>query len=398
MGNISYDDLASLNDAFNKTPKPKLSLSGSLNDAAKAVNFGVPQYENILPKDNQKIKISISSPSIKKIIKKSPEDQSKLVQEADIEKLVSGNEFSSQSISFIPYNASFITAAEALDKIKNDYKIFYAIEENYLSKTNLEFILSKIDKIYNLSQKDQEILKNFYKTILDIKNKNSSEQTRAEKLLEKIKTKVFKEKLGTEITRMIKDSGDLYKYYVSIDLVDPETKNFFLHRISEIDYYILKKIKELVGFTKTDLIFRFDEIIDFVKVIDTRNILMENFHQQVEQLVSQKKAIDLYNQEIAKIINSLESLARDYGRLGTYGKQIYRSDSLLNQTKNNYFQNIATLIHPYTVKAQSLVLDIETGNYTSLEKIKNDIGSINLKEIQNKCEELFTKTLNQKIK
>ena len=42
MGNISYDDLASLNDAFNKTPKPKLSLSGSLNDAAKAVNFGVP--------------------------------------------------------------------------------------------------------------------------------------------------------------------------------------------------------------------------------------------------------------------------------------------------------------------------------------------------------------------
>lgn len=398
MGNISYDDLASLNDAFNKTPKPKLKLSGSLDDAAKAVNFGIPQYQTDTPEDKKIIKINIASPSIKKVIKKTQDPQTKLVQEADIEKLVSGNEFSSQSISFIPYNASFITAAEALDKIKNDYKAFYAIENNYLSRENLQFILTKIDKIYNLSQKDQEILKNFYKTILDIKNKAQEKQVRAEKLLEKIKTKIFKEKLGAEITRMIKDSGDLYQYYMSIDLIDDEIKKFFLHRINEIDYYILKKIKELVTFTKTDLLFRYEEILEFVAIINTRNVLMENFHQQIEQLVSQKKTTDSYSLEIEKIIKALETLAKDYGRLGTYGKQIYRSASLLNQTKNDYFQNIASLIHPYTIKAQSMVLDIETGNYTSLEKIKNDIGSIKINDIQKQCEDLFTKTLNQKIK
>lgn len=396
VGNISYDDLASLTGAFNKTPKPKLK-TGSLDDAARAINFGMPENHGKTPTNDLKIKINISSPTIKKNIVKSVDTKDKLVQEADIEKLISGNEFSSQSISFIPYSAGFITASEALEKITNDYENFYTLQQNYLSDDNLKFILTKIDKIYDLSQKDKNNLIHFYRTILDIKAQARQKRVKAETALEKIKTKVFREKLGSEIARMMKGSGDLYQYYISIDLIDSEVKKHFLNRIGEIDYYIIKKIKELVTFTKTDINFRFEEIMEFLNVIKTRNILMENFHSQVEQVVRQKKLSDDHHLQIEKTINALESLARDYGRLGTYGRQIFRSDSLLNQVKINYFQTIATLIQPSIIKAQGLILDLETGNFISLEKMKDAIDAIDVKEIKNKCDDIFTKTYKQKI-
>ena len=399
MANVSADDLASLAEAFPvKAVKPKLKGVNSLNEAQRRVNFGIPQTAISAKEEPIKIKIRLASPTIKKNIPAPILSDKKINQEADIDKIASTGAFSASAISFIPYGVGFLNAFEALKQIKNNYKIFYSLQQNYLSEANLEFILTKINKIYDLSDKDRDNLRHFYHSLLISKQTAHKKRTSVKTYLDKIKSKAFRTKISEEIQRMMQPDGDLYKYYSAFSLIDESIKKQFLHRIAEIDFYIIKKIKEIINFTVTDIEFCFDEVLEFVSVIETRNILMDNFHEQVEQLASQKKLTDQMSKEIENTIASLEEIAKNYGKLGKYGRQINLSGSLLNQLKKKYFQSISGFISPNVAKAQETMLNLDTGNYNTLEDIKNAIGSIDIKKINKQCEEMFTNIKGKEIK
>lgn len=411
MPNINLDELNEVSKNFRNRPKPNFGGLSSLEKAQQEVNFGKPKIENNkvkissnsptpppAKKEEVKIKINISSPKIKKKIAKADEDKKKLVQSEDIDKLISGGEFSSHSISFIPYGAGLLNASQALEKINNQYKQFKTLEENYLTAENLNFILKKIEKIYDLNQSQKLTLSDFYESILQ--NKATADEKRKKALinLSKIKTKEFREKISAELQRMMKPQGDLYAYYANFTLIDDEFKKRFLRRILSIDAYIMKKIKELIILNQNDVLFRFDEILEFVSVINTRNILMENFHSQIEHLASHKNQADKLKKDALALEEEISQIAKIYGRLGKYGQSIDRSSSITEKLKNSYFSLISEIMELPMTKIQRLILSLETGNYTTLESVKVKLLEILPKDIENACHETYEKIEKQAIR
>lgn len=407
MANIDPEELKAAARGFSKKPRPRFGGLSSLERAQREVNFGAPKISVDKEKPStasptndkeKKIKISLSSPTIKKRIQKPQEDKKKLIQTADVEKLISGGEFSSHSISFIPYGAGFLNASQTLQEINLNYKIFKTLEENYLTSDNLNFILAKIDKIYDLEQSQKQSLKDFYLLILKTKQSADEKRKKALEVLSKIKSKTFREKLSTEMQRMMKPQGDLYLYYTNFDLIDQEFKKRFLARILSIDAYVIKKIKELVGLNQNDVLFRYEEILEFVSVLSTRNLLMENFHAQVEHLASQRKQADDLKKEALKLEKEISNIAKTYGRGGKYGSSIDRSRSLIKRLKEAYFNLISEIMEPPMTKIQRIILSLETGNYLSLQGVKEKLDQISAKDIENACFKTYEKIEKQKIK
>lgn len=415
LANIDFDELKEISKNFQQKPKPNFGGLSSLERAQQEVNFGFPEKSKTkssvakvdLKKDNLsktglshelKIKINVASPKIKKYVGKAKPSQKNLVQTEDIEKLVSQGEFSSRSISFIPYKSGLLNASEALDKINNDFKNFKLLEENFLTEENISFILSKIEKIYDISSSQKMTLKDFYLSIQkEILNAKSHRQKAAESL-SKIKTKAFREKLSQELQRMMKPNGDLYTYYVNFKLIDEEYKKRFLLRILSIDSYIMKKIKEIISFNQNDISFRFDEILEFVSVISTRNILMENFHHEIEQLAEQKKEIDNLKDEALKLEAEISKLAQVFGRSGKYGRSIERASNITEKLKKDYSLNISQIIEMPMTKIQKIILSLDTGNYITLKRVNDELKTISSKELETKCLEIYNNTQKQAIK
>lgn len=401
---VSSEDLEAVSVSLAKSIKPKLKATTSLDKAVRMASFGSPQIDisstttnNLHDSIQQPIQIKLSSPTIKKRITKAPEEQKKLVQEADIDKLISHGEFSADAISFIPYGAGFLTAHEALAKLGESPVKFKTLQENYLSNESLNFVIEKIPKIYDLDNTQKEKLYSFYTVILDRRLKNSKEIEKAKTIMAKIKNKSFRTQLGTEISRMIPDSGNLYKYYSDFDLIDEVVKKTFLAKINEIDSYILKKVKELLGFNKIDLAFRWQEILDFSQILESRNILMINFHQQVEHLLAQKKAADELKNRCEKLVNEIKQLAYDFGKNGKFGITISRSRNIINKIKTSYFMRVQQLIDPSLTRLQKTIFDLELGNYFDLESINQRIDGINPEQIRTECKEIFDKFSKQQI-
>ncbi len=411
MANIDPDDLREVSKSFSRT-KPQIGGLSSLEQAQREVNFGTPDISNKnqkksiepskdavnIPINSTKIKINLASPKIKKRITKPQDNSTKLVQTEDVEKLISEGEFSSHSISFIPYGAGLLNASQALNKISSNYKQFKILEENYLTKDNLQFIISKIEKIYDLSQSQKQTLKDFYNLIFSNKKKTDIKRQDATKLYSKIGSKDFREKLSTEIQRMMRPNGDLYVYYTNFELIDAEFKKRFINRILSIDAYVIKKIKELMNLSQNDILFRYEEILEFISVINTRNFLMDNFHREVEHLASEKNEADKLKNEVSKIEGEISNIAKIYGRLGKYGVSIVRSSGITQRLKDSYFDQISEIMEPPMTKLQRLILSLETGNYLSLESVREKLDSIDPKEIENSCFKTYDKIEKQAIK
>lgn len=408
MANIDPNDLKDISRSF-KRPRPSSGGLSSLEKAQREVNFGTPKINqkqevdtidkrSETPLKEIKIKLNVSSPKIKKRPTPPQDKTKKLVQTEDIEKLVSEGEFSSKSISFIPYGAGLLNAREALDKIKNSYKTFKILEENYLTKDNLKFIFAKIDKIYDLNTRDKQTLKDFYNLIFTNKKKADESRDKAKKLLAKINSKAFREKLSAEVQRMMKPKGDLYVYYSNFDLIDEEFKKRFIARILSIDAYIIKKTKELVNFNNNDILFSYSEILEYISVINTRNYLMENFHQQVEHLANEKNEADNLKKEALKIEQEISDIAKTYGRSGKYGLSIVRSSGITQRLKESYFSLISEVMEPPMTKLQKIILSLETGNYLSLKSIQEKLDKIIPKDIENSCFKTYEKIEKQTIK
>lgn len=406
MDNININELKELSRSIGKPQKPKLAGIKSLNDAARSVHFGAPNIaiSNIKPETKiassqyspQKIKIKISSPTIKTKISKPDFEEKKLVQETDIERLFAHGEFSSESISFIPYGAGFINAKEALNLIKIDYQQFKTIEENYLTPENIQLIITKIDKIFDLEVFQKDALKDFYSSILYRFTLVANKRKKAQTILEKIKSKEFRLKLSGEVQRMAKN-GDLWKYYNNFSSIDEIIKKKFLVRIASIDSYILKKIKELIILTQNDVNFRFDEILEFHSVIESRNILMTNFHDQIEHLTRQKNQADKMLLDSKDLLGELIKITAVYSKNGKFGRSIARSEGLLNRLKNNYFEEIAVQIEPAMIDLERIVIDLETGNYEYLEAMKQRLDNIDLKNLEDRCNKIYEKIIKQAI-
>lgn len=382
--NIDPADLELLNKSF-KPIKPKIKGDKSIDEIARTINFGNPK---ITP-DKEINKISINSLKIKD---KNNKQQNQETQEPKIKIIISEdkkNQFSGKTISFIPYRGAYLSAYEALKKIRENKKNFEYLEDAYLNEEQINIILAKIEKITDLTDQEKNILKLFFNEILQTKKRNLTKRQKAQELLEKIKSKGFRVTMSKEIQRMIKGSGDLYNYYQNFDLIDEDIKKEFLSKIQSIDYYIVKKIKELIGFTNIDLFFRYDEIIKFLTIVETRNILMENFHQEVENLANENKNINLYLDNINHLLEKIILLAKDFGKNGKYGKNINNSTNLDRSTKENFFVKINNIIKPEIDKIQKIKLDLETQNYISLKLIKENLEKINLKTIEDKCQQLL---------
>jgi len=390
-----------------KYSKPKLGGISSLNLASRKLHFGEPKISNnnIEIKNNtlnnesqtQKIKINISSPTIKKKIIKSDLGEKRLVQETDINILLSRGEFSSEAISFIPYGVGLLNAKEALQKINEDIEEFKILQENYLTTDNLKFILNKIDKIYDFNDSQKITLKDFYFSIYKKQKDKSQKIVKTNEILQKIKSNQFRTKLGEEVQRMAK-TGDLYKYYSTFELIDDNIKKIFISNILNIDYYIIKKSKELVIFNQNDVNFRYKEILDFYEVISRRNILMNNFHSQTEHLLSQKKIANEYEEEAKEMLAYINSITKNYSRTGKFGRSIDKSSLLLNNLKEHYFREITIIIEPVLIKLERVVIDLNTGNYKTIESIKGRINSIDLKSLENKCHKIYEKIIGQILK
>lgn len=406
MANIDPNDLKEVSKSFSR-PKPQVGGLSSLEQAQREVNFGKPNTKEktddlvSTPAKNtsvkKAIKISLSSPKIKKSASK-PKDNKELIQTEDVEKLVSEGEFSSHSISFIPYGAGLLNASQALEKINTDHKKFKILEENYLTKDNLKFIINKIDKIYDLNDSKKQTLKDFYSSIFIIKKNADTKREEAQKLLKKINSKVFREKLSTEIQRMMKPKGDLYVYYSSFDLIDEEFKKRFISRILSIDSYIIKKIKELVNFNTNDVLFSYAEVLEFISVINTRNHLMENFHEEVEHLANEKNKADSLKKEALKLEDEISNIAKTYGRSGKYGTSIIRSSGITQKLKESYFSQISQKMEPSMTKLQKIILSLETGNYLSLGSVKEKLDEISPKDVENSCFSIYDKIEKQTIR
>lgn len=390
-----------------KYSKPKLGGISSLNLASRKLHFGEPKItqnsieikKNISNNndDSEKIKIRISSPTIKKNIIKSNLDEKRLVQETDINILLSRGEFSSEAISFIPYGIGLLNAKEALQKINENYEEFKILQENYLTMDNLKFILNKIDKIYDFNDSQKIALKDFYFSIYKKMQNKSQKIAKANEILQKIKSSQFRTKLGEEVQRMAKN-GDLYKYYNDFELIEDNVKKSFISNILNIDYYIIKKSKELIIFNQNDVNFRYKEIIDFYEVISKRNILMNNFHSQTEHLLSQKKVANEYEEDAKDMLSYLNNITKNYSRRGKFGRSIDKSSLLLNHLKEHYFREITLIIEPVLIKLERVIIDLNTGNYKTIDSIKNRINSIDLKTLENKCHKIYEKIIGQILK
>lgn len=408
---VSKDDLEAVTKSLAKSTKPKISVTSSLDSAIRRTNFGAPKI-NIDQTDylrseknptlrkwsNQPIKIKVTSPTIKTRVSKAPQVEKKLVLEADIEKIVSHGEFSADAISFIPYGAGFLTAREALEKFSQNPQEFKVLQEAYLSDQSLQFIISRLDKIFDLNNSDKEKLHNFYSGMLFFRSKIAKEKEEAKKNLAKIKLADFRTKLGQEVSRMIPRSGNLYNYYANFDLIDNLSRKSFLAKISQIDTYILKKIKELVTFNQIDLYYRYDEVLYFSKILEARNILMSNFHSQVEHLLSQKKSADEIKEKCQNLISSIKQIAADFGKRGKYGAQIARSGSIINKIKTAYFIKLQQFIDPPLTRLQKTAFDLELGNYIDLETVKTRISDIDATEILHEAREIYDKFSKETIK
>lgn len=383
--NIDPADLELLSKSF-KSVKPKYKGEKSIDQIARTINFGEPKFsddKNIEDIGINSIKINKPSEKASQILEE-PKIKITIPQETKIK-------FSGKSISFIPYRGNFLSAYEALQKIKENKKNFEYLEDTYLNEEQINNILEKINKITDLSENDKNKLKDFFNEILSTKKNNFQKRQKAKELLDKIKSKNFRVNLSNEIQRMIKNTGDLYNYYNKFDLIDEQIKKEFLSKIQAIDYYIVKKIKEIIGFTNIDLFFRYDEIIKFLTILETRNILMENFHQEVENLSNENKTISLYLENINNLLKEITQIAKDFGKNGTYGKKIFISTELDQSIKNQFFTTINSFIKPEIDKIQKIKLDLETQNYISIKLIKENIDKIKINDIKNKCLNYFEK-------
>ena len=407
VANIDPEELKDISKNFRV--KPKFAGLSSLEEAQKQVNFGVPQInvnekerdiDSLQVTDRKKpaIKINLTSPTIKKDIDTSTNTEKKLIQETDVEKLVSEGGFSADSLSFVPDGAGFITAKDALKKIEKHKDKFASLQDNYLTGQNIEFIISKIDKIYDLSDLQKTMLREFYQHILKNKKTAKLKREKASEYLHKIKQKQFRENISYELQRMMKPNGDLYKYYTAFELIDEEFKKRYINRILSIDAYILKKMRQLMEYNQNDLLFGYDEILEFVAVLDTRNLIMENFHQQVESLALQKKQIDSMKQEVSSLESKILSIAQTYGKSGKYGNMINKSSGITQKLKKSYFNNISECINQPMNQVQQIALMLNTENYTSIDLVKQKINTINISSIENKCLAIYDKINKQTIK
>lgn len=403
MSNISSDDLKEISISLAK--KPKLNPT-SLDSMARAINFGTPKTEiekdpllepNINKPVSKTVKINIASPKIAKRPVQADPTQKKLVQEIEVDRLVKG-EFSSNSISFIPYGAGFISAKEALDKIQSDYANFKVVQKNYLSLESINLIISKIDKIFDLDANQKSDLRNFYTSLYSKKQNLKENSLKAQSILSKIKGNQFRINLSKEVQRMMPNSGDLYLYYKNFNLIDEETKGQFLEKIVSIDAYIIKKIKEIVTLNQNDLNYCFDEILNFIEIINERNILMHNFHEQVNHLTQQKISSEKYLKMANQTLQNISQVAKDFGKSGKFGREILRSSNLINSFKNNYFILISQIIEPNITILNKIIFNINTGNYPSLESVKSHLDQINIDQINLKCKEIYDQTLEKSIK
>ena len=125
---------------------------------------------------------------------------------------------------------------------------------------------------------------------------------------------------------------------------------------------------------------------------------MNNFHTQVEVLSSQKKTADALYDSAEDLVQKLAKIAKDYGKNGAYGSVINRSVSLLTKSKDEFFRNISDIIEEAYTKTQSIILDLETGDYLTLDFVAERIKDINIKEISAKLNALYKKTLEKQIK
>lgn len=398
---VSPQDLEAVSQSLARSTKPKLSALNSLDKAARVANFGVPNTdisEKFPASSNETpLRINLVSPTIKKRLDKAPQEEKKLVQEAQIDKLISHGEFSSDAISFVPYGVGFLTAHEVLLKINGDPEQFTILQENYLTDTSLKFIIDKIDKVFDLDHNQKEQIRSFYLSILLKRQKKSTQIERVKAILSKIKSKTFRTQLGSEITRMIPNSGDLYNYYANFNLIDEEIKKMFMAKINQIDGYVLKKTKELLSFNQNDINRRYQEILDFSETLKVRNVLMDNFHSQVEHLLAQKKAAENLSFKCHDLIKTIKEIAFDFSRKGKYGLSISRSSEIMNKIKTIYFVNIQQVIEPVITRLQKTVFDLEMGNYTDLESINQRIVVVDPTKIQTECSKIFDKFSKQKI-
>ena len=394
MGNIDPRDLEELEQAFKRT-RPRLDGNNlDLTDMHKAVNFGVPT----LNEDKEEpVKINVASPKIKITIKPSEATSEKIIQEAP-EDLSKKGDFSATSISFIPYGGSFLNASQALENITKDEKSFKILEDSYLGLEHLRFVTGKIDKIYDLGQSQKLTLKHFFEKIIHHKEKISMSRTKAKDVLTKLKDEKFRTRLSTEIQRMFRGSGDLYEYYLGFKAIDDSTKKFFLNRITNIDYYILKKIKEIIAFNQNDMFFRYEEINEFAQVLEVRNVLMNHFHLQVEQLASQEKLSEKFATELDGLLEKMVAVAKDYGKTGRYGRIVTRSSALVDKYKNDYLKKINDILEPAIAKIQKTKLDLETGDFVSIELLKQSIKDIDVKDIKFACDKTYQETIKREIK
>lgn len=394
MGNIDPRDIDELEQAF-KRSKPRLHTDNlDLTAMHKAVNFGVPE---LAEEKEEPVKINVSSPKIKITIKPSSATKDKIVSSSQADVIKKG-EFSASAISFIPFGGSFLNASQALEKISKDEKSFSMLEDNYLGLEDLGFITQKIDKIYDLSQSQKLTLKHFFQNIINHKQKVQSKRSKAKEILAKLKDEKFRTRISTEIQRMFRGTGDLYNYYQDFKSIDEQTKKFFLNRITNIDYYILKKIKDLITFNQNDLFFRYEEIIEFSKLLEARNVLMNHFHTQVEQLASQEKLAERFSSELEDILQKLFIIAKDYAKNGRYGRVIARSSNLLDRYKEDYLKNINDILDPAIARIQKTKLDLETGDYISIELLKQSIKNIVIKDIKSACDLSYQNIIKKEIK
>lgn len=394
MGNIDPRDLAEIEQSFKRT-KPRLHTESlDLTQMHKAVNFGVP---TLSADKEEPVKINVASPKIKISIKPSTSSTEKIVQEIP-ENISKKGEFSATSISFIPYGGSFLNASQALEHITKDEKAFQILEDNYLGLEHIQFIIGKIDKIYDMPQSQKLILRHFFEKIIHHKEHINSARSKAKDVLTKLKDEKFRTRLSTEIQRMFRGSGDLYKYYEEFKAIDEQTKKFFLNRITNIDYYILKKIKEIIIFNQNDLFFRYEEINEFAKVLEARNVLMSHFHLQVEQLASQEKLAEKFATELDDLLEKLVAIAKDYGKTGRYGRVVNRSSGLQDRYKIDYLKKINTIIEPAIAKIQKTKLDLETGDFLSIDLLKQSIKNIIVKDIKSACDLTYQNIIKKEIK
>lgn len=403
MGNIDPRDLEELDKSF-RLAKPRLKTDNlDLKQMHKAVNFGIPKIDNEdeINKDietkQKSVNVKIDSPKIKITIKPTKENTQKIIQKPQI-KIQENNDFSSTSISFIPYGTNLLNISQAIEQLKIDQKSFKIIQDNYLSAEQLKYIIEKINKVSDIDEKEKEKLINFYQNIITHKEKIITQRQKANIILEKIKNENFRTHLSEEIQRMFRDSGDLYIYYKNFNLIDDNIKKFFLNRITNIDYYILKKIKDIIQFNQNDLFFRFEEVIEFSQVLEARNIIMTHFHKQVEQLALQEKLEKDIKLQLEKVLELLLSIAKEYSKKGRYGKAIFKSTNLTNQIKQQYFKQIDNIIKPIASKLQKIKLDLETEDYVSIKLLKESIKDIDIKNIKSQCNSTYKTVISKEIK